>query len=412
MKSKITILMVALAAIFYSTAFSEAPELKSMMPNSWKRLARLSETEERAFISQGAGKKSMDEFKKEHYWKDSFDFRVYRETVCGIDFYRLLICGGELKTFLTQAYGDRIFGDCESAEYAKFDEMRRASTAQIVFAKGKDNAWKEIWNMKIRGYSAIEPISTPWTDGFVFYDLMIRKLNGREIGFFTTEASVGIRVGNGNPVKITNPNFEGTSPWMDDGEPLGAYYNKRKGQLVGGCTMYFTKRGVDEEIKSVRAKDEIRVDGSEFLFDPKCPLRYSLQNAFDGDPATSYVENTEDDLMEITFRRLNNIRTNLETTFAIINGYASSRNLYAANNRIRKCGIKNNEDFPFVVDVADNIMHYQIKTINRPKDAYTGLFEFVVTNIYRGNRYNDTCMAELNFYDSEKKIWLFGEIDE
>lgn len=57
-------------------------------------------------------------------------------------------------------------------------------------------------------------------------------------------------------------------------------------------------------------------------------------------------------------------------------------------------------------------MHYQIKTINRPKDAYTGLFEFVVTNIYRGNRYNDTCMAELNFYDSEKKIWLFGEIDE
>ena len=33
----------------------------------------------------------MDDFKREYDWEDSLDFRVYRETVCGIDFYRLLI---------------------------------------------------------------------------------------------------------------------------------------------------------------------------------------------------------------------------------------------------------------------------------------------------------------------------------
>ena len=179
-----------------AAAFAEAPELKNMMPNSWKKFMRLSEAEERAFVSQGEGKKIMDEFKKENYRKNFFDFRIYRETVCGIDFYRLLICSGKFETFLAQTYGDKLLGDDrESAEYAKFDEMAYTKTGQIVFVRGKDNAWKEICNMPIREHNVIEPISTPWTDGFVFYDLMIRKLNEREIVFFTTKAGIEIRVG-------------------------------------------------------------------------------------------------------------------------------------------------------------------------------------------------------------------------
>lgn len=406
---KIFILMTLAGFLVCAAAFAEAPELKNMMPNSWKKLTRLSEAEERAFVSQGEGKKCMDEFKKENYRKNFFDFRVYRETVCGADFCRLLIYGGELETFFAQTYGDKVLGDYKSAEYAKFgNEVMISGATQIVFARGKDNAWKEIWNMPIRGHDVIEPISTPFTDVLIFNDLMIRKLNEREIGFFTTEASIGITVGNGDGVYV--PNTEAISAWVGTGKPFGAYYNKIKGQLAGDCEMYFTKRNVDEEISNARSKDEIKVDASPFLFDPKCPLRYSIQNAFDGDPATSYVENTEDDLMRITFRRLNNIRTNLKTTFAIINGYATNKDLYVANNRIRKCGIGNNEAIPFVADIEDNIMGRQIKTINRPKDAYTGLFAFVVTDIYKGSKYNDTCIAELNFYDNSK--WLFGEIDE
>ena len=357
----------------------------------------------RAFVSQGGGRKSMDDFKKEYDWEDSLDFRVYRETVCGIDFYRLLICEGELSAFLAQTYGDTILGDgYKSAESVKFRKMAGAITAQIAFARGKDGAWKEIWNMPIRKCSAAEPISRPVSRVLAFYDLMIRKLNGREIGFFTTEASIGIWTGNGEPMYI--PNSEGL-PWDDGGEPFGAYYSKTKGQLAGDCEMYFTKHSVGEEISGVRSKDEIRVNASPYLFDPKCPLKHSIQNAFDGDPATSYVENRENDLMRITFRGLNNIRTNLKTTFAIINGYA-------ANNRIRKCGIENNEAAPFVADIDDSIMSRQIKTINCSEDAYTGLFVFAVTDIYRGSKYNDTCIAELNFYDNVEKVWLFGDIDE
>ena len=381
-------IIAALAGfLLCASAFAEAPELKNMMPNSWKKLTRLSEAEERAFVSQGEGKKSMDEFKKENYRKNFFDFRVYRETVCDVDFYRLLIYGGELETFFAQTYGDKVLGDYKSAEYDKFcNEMRRASTAQIVFARGKDDAWKEIWNMEIREHLTIEPIGTPFTDVLIFNDLMIRKLNEREIGFFTTEASIEIRVGNGEPVYF--PNSEG-NPWGSTGGAFGAYYNKIKGQFAGSSTVYFSKRAIDEEISSARSKDEIKVDASTYLFDPKCPLRYSIQNAFDGDPATSYVENTEDDLILVEIGVSGNI-----SRLAIINGYASNEYYYKVNNRVR--GLSGDIDF------ADNNMRYQIIK------CLGNYLQF--DSIYKGELYNDTCLAELNLFVDNK--WLFGDIDE
>ena len=381
-------IIAALAGfLLCASAFAEAPELKNMMPNSWKKLTRLSEAEERAFVSQGEGKKSMDEFKKENYRKNFFDFRVYRETVCDVDFYRLLIYGGELETFFAQTYGDKVLGDYKSAEYDKFcNEMRRASTAQIVFARGKDDAWKEIWNMEIREHLTIEPIGTPFTDVLIFNDLMIRKLNEREIGFFTTEASIEIRVGNGEPVYF--PNSEG-NPWGSTGGAFGAYYNKIKGQFAGSSTVYFSKRAIDEEISSARSKDEIKVDASTYLFDPKCPLRYSIQNAFDGDPATSFVENTEDDLILVEIGVSGNI-----SRLAIINGYASNEYYYKVNNRVR--GLSGDIDF------ADNNMRYQIIK------CLGNYLQF--DSIYKGELYNDTCLAELNLFVDNK--WLFGDIDE
>lgn len=386
---KIFILMTLAGFLVCAAAFAEAQELKNMMPNSWKKLTRLSEAEERAFVSQGEGKKCMDEFKKENYRKNFFDFRVYRETVCGVDFCRLLIYGGELETFFAQTYGDKVLGDYKSAEYAKFgNEVMISGATQIVFARGKDNAWKKIWNMPIRGHDVIEPISTPFTDVLIFNDLMIRKLNEREIGFFTTEASIGITVGNGDGVYV--PNTEAISAWVGTGEPFGAYYNKIKGQLAGDCEMYFTKRNVDEEISNARSKDEIKVDASPFLFDPKCPLRYSIQNAFDGDPATSYVENTEDDLM-----RIDVWLGKVVDKMAIINGYAQNESLYKSNNRILE--IANH----FLL--KDNILDYQYIPVRGTNIQFTG--------IYEGSKYNDTCIAELNFICSGGN-YLFGEINE
>lgn len=72
----------------------------------------------------------------------------------------------------------------------------------------------------------------------------------------------------------------------------------------------------------------IMINATDALVDPYSPLRFGLQNAFDGDPATSFVANAEGTFMDIRFD------VTLDHTIsrvAIINGYAKSAELYEAN---------------------------------------------------------------------------------
>ena len=69
------------------------------------------------------------------------------------------------------------------------------------------------------------------------------------------------------------------------------------------------------------------IQASHYLFDSKSPLKYSIQNVFDGNPATSYVENTEDDLIKLSFPVYGN-KYSGRFTISLINGYASNEKLY------------------------------------------------------------------------------------
>jgi hypothetical protein len=141
----------------------------------------------------------------------------------------------------------------------------------------------------------------------------------------------------------------------------------------------------------------INITASDCLIDPNIPLRYSLQNAFDGDPATSYVENTEDDLMELEFSGI--YKLGYMNRIAIINGYAQNIMLYNSNNRIKK--IKRGPD---EVELRDDHISYQfLDTPVKPQFV-------IITDIFKGTRYNDTCIAELNLLTDEG--WLFGEVNE
>lgn len=59
------------------------------------------------------------------------------------------------------------------------------------------------------------------------------------------------------------------------------------------------------DLASGNVKGDITIDCSKPLIDEKDVFRYTIQNAFDQNPATSYVEDTEDDLMYVW--RLNQI---------------------------------------------------------------------------------------------------------
>jgi hypothetical protein len=185
------------------------------------------------------------------------------------------------------------------------------------------------------------------------------------------------------------------------------YQNYIKGQPAGSVMAFYIlmdwigdnvavehpSRGIGSEYLPVNTK-YIEIGGSECLIDPRSPLRYGLASAFDNDPSTSYVENTEDDLMQIWIY----IKPDDLIRCAIINGYAQNMTLYKNNNRIKSLWVDN-----YTTELHDNILSYQFLN-----NAYQCLY---ISDVFKGEKYNDTCLAEYNVYVDEIG-WLFGDINE
>ena len=210
--------------------------------------------------------------------------------------------------------------------------------------------------------------------------------------------------------------------WQSDAEQNYIFKKIKnvKGQPEGYVIAYYYLFGEQPEQRELqdsvfigftpRGWDYIQIQPSAFLWDLKKPLKYGLQNAFDGNPATSFVENTEDDLMKIS------LSSGFQEKIRIINGYASNQKLYDKNNSVKQIGIYDYK--PIVVD-GENFVT-PIKTQNILCDAHnldwqefklSGTAVFLkVEDVYQGQMYNDTCIAEINFFFN--KEWLLGDIDE
>ena len=376
-------IIAALAGLFVcASAFAEAPELKNMMPNSWKKLKRLSEAEERAFLQNETVRSESQKWIEEEFSRKKYNkvnIRVYSEIDSGLEFYRVLICNDDFRNFLNTEYRNTTMTQEEC------DRFRSMRLLQIAFMKDRENNMR---NIKVLSYRDHGASNSKW-EGFGFNDLMIKPLNDVEIGFFVTEVTTGFYL-------------EG------EGDKVDIIYGKKKQQQVGGNSTWFSKYDIKDDIASAWSKEGIDIQASSCLFDPKCPLRYSIQNAFDGDPATSYVENTEDDLMDIDFQGL---RQRVIVGLAVINGFASNENLYYSNNRMADFQYNSSSKTDYInnLKLRDHTIGYQKFEgcfPNAPLYISSG-----VTEIYKGSKYNDTCIAELNFICSDGN-YLFGEINE
>ena len=355
--------------LFLTTAlFAQAPELKNMMPNSWQKLTRLSEQEEKEFFEKDEVQEAILSIDNYFFRKKKIEemhYQIFTETNCGLQFYRFLISVSPLESIYNTEYKNKTISKEECFKMQGEEQC----IWQIVFLKNKNNVLQKIL---IRSYSQYWVSQGEW-EGYRFNDLMIKPLNKNEIGFFITEVSVAFTADrkkiNENIVPIT--------------------YHTCKKQIAASSSTWFSKYNIKDDITNAWSEEGINIQASNYLFDPKCPLKYSIQNAFDGNPATSYVENTEDDLflIEIGF-------SGKFEKLAIINGYALNTSLYKANNRV-KC-------LSGDIEFSDDNMNYQIIKCLGNYLPFDG--------IYNGEKYNDTCIAELNLYVN--KSWLFGKINE
>ena len=393
MKKVLSIITVLFSIVYI--VFAEAPELKNMMPNSWQRLTRLSGQEEKSFFEKIEVKTAVLSIDDDFFTKTKIEdkyYQVFTEINCGIQFYRFLISDSPLEEGYTREYKNKTLTEEECIKM----QGEKECIWQIVFLKNKKN---ELQRILIRPYALYWVSQWEW-EGYEFNDLMIKPLNKNEIGFFITEIKVS---------------FTADREKMKQNIVPIKYYTC-KNQIDASNNIDFAKYKIKENIVSAWSKDGVSIQASACLFDSKCPFKYSIQNAFDGNPATSYVENTEDDLMKISFPGYGKEYTG-NFTMSIINGYGLNEKLYQQNNRVQKInlvGYKLNdtkteliERSPKELKFKDGDLSFQIASLDF---ICYGPFYFKVSGIYSGNTYNDTCIAELNFKD--KKEWFFGDINE
>jgi len=366
MKQPLSVVTIFLCT--FQIIFAQAPELKNMMPNSWQKLTRLSGQEEKEFFEKDEVQDAILSIDNSFFRKKKIEemhYQIFTETNCGLQFYRFLISVSPLESIYTTEYKNKTISKEECFKM----QGEENCIWQIVFLKNKNTILQKIL---IRSYSQYWVSQGEW-EGYHFNDLMIKPLNKNEIGFFITEVSVAFTA----DMKKINENI------------VPITYHTCKKQIDASSSTWFSKYNIKDDITSAWSKEGINIQASNCLFDPKCPLKYSIQNAFDGNTATSFVENTEDDLflIEIGF-------SGKFEKLAIINGYALNTSLYKANNRV-KC-------LSGDIEFSDDNMNYQIIKCLGNYLPFDG--------IYNGEKYNDTCIAELNLYVN--KSWLFGKINE
>jgi len=186
---------------------------------------------------------------------------------------------------------------------------------------------------------------------------------------------------------------------------------RRNGQLFGGVGgRYYLM----DDLRNGDRSNAIVITASSALVDPDSPLRYGLQNAFDGNSATSFVANTEDGLMEIEFTEA--AASGNMTRIAIINGHTENLLLYRSYNRIKEIEILsftwNEESRGWItenkkISLRDNYLSYQFVNVVYPARPA----RITVLSVFSGEVYSTTRLGGLNLYHDEIG-WLFEDINE
>ena len=160
------------------------------------------------------------------------------------------------------------------------------------------------------------------------------------------------------------------------GEEVAYFY--KLSDILKTIEKNYSKAGT---IAKVELNDYKSVRCGRTLIDAKRPFMYTIQNAFDKNPETAYVEDSEND--EITISIVSDTKIK---RVGIINGFVKTPNLYASNNRIRKIDI-NHKLFELKDMHSKDFVFFDILLSS---DIYIHTVE-----LYKGTKYSDTCVAEI-----------------
>ena len=156
---------------------------------------------------------------------------------------------------------------------------------------------------------------------------------------------------------------------------------------------------IDDEVDELNMyflrDNPVSIRSSSTLFERKGSYKtYWPGNVIDNNPATAWVEGEKGNGIGewIDFAFFNPINLN---TIRIINGYAKSDALYAANNRVKKLKIDFDDGTLLVAELKDGTMEPQLIQISNQKVVER--VRLTILEVYPGSQYHDTCISEIGF---------------
>ena len=297
-------------------------------------------------------------------------FRLYKETFANAQVYRLVGCS-------------------EPITDIKIENMSLKTLSQLVFFQREETVYVVDYAVQHYTPEGGGMYTAYFTDDYYGLETIVRNNVLKGIMKHHSENMKEIHYEEGtNDKTIEYSGFSNADyyEWKD-------LQNPQKYNLIKDNVYLFDGYNNRIEIESTRP-----------LIDKKRPLMYTIQNAFDGNPATAYVEDTDDDLFYIC------VYKDRETKFSkisLINGYSSSESIYFNNNRIKEIAHFYIDEFnekrffsAAQIEVKDSFSEKQILEWD---SSFIG-----IQKIYKGKKYTDTCISELDLYNKEIG-WLFGE---
>lgn len=152
---------------------------------------------------------------------------------------------------------------------------------------------------------------------------------------------------------------------------------------------------IEEKINPIRsARDKIQVFASSTLIDTTgIGFDYSPKQVLDQDFSTSWTEDVEDEGVG-EWIRLDFPSQAKINTLGIVPGYARDEEIYAENNRLKSFELEFSDGTKITKTLPDTYgMHFvEFSTVK------TTSLKLTIKSVYKGSKYNDTCIAELDIW--------------
>lgn len=148
----------------------------------------------------------------------------------------------------------------------------------------------------------------------------------------------------------------------------------------------------EKEYKDIEDVKDVVVSADSFLVDnTNIGFNYEAGMVMDQDFSTAWCSEKGGKSGELTMDFADYVQAD---KVGILPGFGRDENIYSKNNRIKSLGVTFDEGEEQIFDFDDS---YRMHFVDLNEAKFKKV-KFVVKDIYKGSKYNDTCISEVDFW--------------